>query len=208
VKAALRSKLDGNGRWQAFTPAADSLYRTARSRIQPIRDDRVSIGPPEAHLHPHLQRLVYPDFLRRRTHLESSVHPELERPATSVIMTTHSPHIVSVSPLSSLVLLRKTGDGSTEGSSTALLQLEDSDREDLEQYLDVTRGELLFAKGILLVEGDAELVCPAGVIQAHRLRSRRTWNNGLFGQWHKFCSVYQAAGSEGSQYPIRGHNGS
>lgn len=122
----------------------------------------LAIEEPEAHLHPHLQRLVYRDFLRRRTHLESSADPERGRPATSVIMTTHSPHIVSVSPLNSLVRLRKAGDGSTEGTSTALLGLEDSEREDLERYLDVTRGELLFAKGILLVEGDAELfVLPA-----------------------------------------------
>jgi putative ATP-dependent endonuclease of OLD family len=72
-------------------------------------------------------------------------------------MTTHSPHIVSVSPIASLVLLKQAANGSTEGVSTACLDLEDRDREDLERYLDVSRGEMLFAKGVLLVEGDAEV---------------------------------------------------
>jgi putative ATP-dependent endonuclease of OLD family len=60
------------------------------------------------------------------------------------------------------VLLRKSSHGGTEGVSTVQLELEKGEREDLERYLDVTRGEILFAKGVLLVEGDAELfVIPA-----------------------------------------------
>ncbi len=123
----------------------------------------LAIEEPEAHLHPHLQRLVYRDFLRRRPHQEGDVAEEPSRPATSVLMTTHSPHIVSVSPLKSLVLLRKSAnEESSEGVSTAELELKDKTRQDLERYLDVTRGEMLFAKGVLLVEGESEMyVVPA-----------------------------------------------
>jgi putative ATP-dependent endonuclease of OLD family len=65
---------------------------------------------------------------------------------------------VSVTPLRSLVVLRKKqGEDSTEGCSTANLDLSETDERDLERYIDVTRGEMLFAKGVLLVEGDAEL---------------------------------------------------
>jgi putative ATP-dependent endonuclease of OLD family len=60
--------------------------------------------------------------------------------------------------LDSFVLLRKAaGNGGTEGVSTANIALDDAERRDLERYLDVTRGEILFAKAVILVEGDAEL---------------------------------------------------
>ena len=65
---------------------------------------------------------------------------------------------MSVAPLRSLVVLRKSpGQNSSEGVSTANLDLDEKEVADLERYLDVTRGELLFARGVLLVEGDAEL---------------------------------------------------
>lgn len=107
----------------------------------------LGIEEPEAHLHPHLQRLTFRHFLEQRGAGGN----------TTILLTTHSPHIVSVAPLRTLVVLRRAADGeSTEAVSTARVQLTDDDVADLERYLDVTRGEIVFSRGVLLVEGDAE----------------------------------------------------
>lgn len=115
----------------------------------------LAIEEPEAHLHPHLQRNVFRSLLRGRTYVPKKPK-DAELPSTTILLTTHSPHVTSVAPLRSLVLLRSSPKGTT-AVSTAGLQLEPQEEEDLERYLDVTRAEMLFARGVLLVEGDAEV---------------------------------------------------
>ncbi|OXS72074.1 ATP-dependent nuclease [Priestia filamentosa] len=100
----------------------------------------LAIEEPESHLHPVLQRLIYKDVMKKNT---------------SVLMTTHSPHITSVAPLESIVHLHSLDNG-TNIKSTASLKLNDRERKDLARYIDVKKGELYFGKGIILIEGIAE----------------------------------------------------
>lgn len=119
------------------------LLRESKGEDEGYQYTIVAIEEPEAHLHPHLQRLVFRDFLKRS-----------EMP---VILSTHSPNIVSIAKPDWFVVLSKR-DSETRGKSTfALATLSNEVKRDLSRYLDVNRGEVVFAKGIILVEGDAEV---------------------------------------------------
>jgi putative ATP-dependent endonuclease of OLD family len=63
--------------------------------------------------------------------------------------------LAAVAPLRSIVQLRCSA-GATRAYSLARLPVTAEELDDLERYLTATRSELLFARGVLFVEGDAE----------------------------------------------------
>jgi putative ATP-dependent endonuclease of OLD family len=110
----------------------------------------VAVEEPEAHLHVSLQRQLFSYLLRSEA---------------SLILTTHSPHIAAVAPLSSFVVLRATNNG-TIGQTTAGLPLTSEQSTDMERYIDVSRAEILFASAVILVEGLGELYVMPSIAKA------------------------------------------
>lgn len=100
----------------------------------------VAIEEPEAHLHPHLQRMIFKNSMEN--------HP--------LILTTHSQNLVNtISDIRDIVVLNNK-DNTTNVSSLANLNMTDIELKNIQRYLDVNRSEILFAKGVILVEGIAE----------------------------------------------------
>ncbi len=99
------------------------------------------IEEPEAHIHTHIQKTLF---------------SKIKSKNTQVIISTHSTHISDASKISAVNILCK------EFQKTKVFQpsngLNSIQIAGIERYLDAVRSTLLFAKGVILVEGDAELI--------------------------------------------------
>mgnify|MGYP001282079223 CR=1 FL=1 len=102
----------------------------------------------EAHLHPQAQ-------LRLIEYLQS----ESEKFGIQLILTTHSPILASKMKLANLIICK---NGNAYPMGDQFTHLEKGDYRFLERFLDSTKANLFFARGVILVEGDAEnLLVPA-----------------------------------------------
>lgn len=97
------------------------------------------IEEPEAHIHNHIQKTLFNNLAYKDT---------------QIVYSTHSTQISEVSKISSMNILARTDNGCVAFQPANGLQ--NSKVEHLERYLDAIRSNLLFARGVLLVEGDAE----------------------------------------------------
>ncbi|HLF50938.1 ATP-dependent nuclease [Flavobacterium sp.] len=97
------------------------------------------IEEPEAHIHTHIQKTLF---------------DKLDYSDTQIIYSTHSTYISEVSDVSSInILAKKRNYAEVYQPSVGL----DSKKiTQIQRYLDSVRSNLLFAKGVILVEGDAE----------------------------------------------------
>lgn len=110
-------------------------YKTSR---QPIANFLL-IEEPEAHIHTHVQKTLF-DRVKFKN--------------TQIIYTTHSPQISEVSEVQRVNVLGR------EGAEWIAMQpssgLEQQQIIGINRFLDAIRSNLLFARSVLLVEGDAE----------------------------------------------------
>lgn len=103
------------------------------------------IEEPEAHLHPQLQ-----------TRLLRFLSEAAKRQSVQVIVTTHSTVLASAVPVQSI--LHMACAPHSIATPLSACGLEDTSRRFIDRWLDVTKSNLLFARGLLLVEGIAEAI--------------------------------------------------
>lgn len=97
------------------------------------------IEEPEAHIHNHIQKTLF---------------DKLDYGDTQIIYSTHSTQISEVSNVENInILAKKLNYAEVYQPSTGLGP---ENINQIQRYLDAVRTNLLFAKGVILVEGDAE----------------------------------------------------
>ncbi|ENK6701000.1 AAA family ATPase [Yersinia enterocolitica] len=110
-------------------------YQKARQSIANF----LLIEEPEAHIHTHIQKTLF---------------DKLQYEDTQIIYSTHSTHISEVSNIQNVNILgRENYRCEAYQPATGLAPEEVGN---VQRYLDAVRSNLLFAKSVVLVEGDAE----------------------------------------------------
>jgi putative ATP-dependent endonuclease of OLD family len=105
------------------------------------------IEEPEAHIH-----------AQRQLKILKSLQNEAKDKGIQVFVSTHSPLLASVVKLENMIYVQGAKAFSMSREET---ELEKTGYNFLERFLDATKSNLFFAKGVMIVEGDAEnLVLP------------------------------------------------
>ncbi|MFZ3058606.1 MAG: AAA family ATPase [Candidatus Methanoperedens sp.] len=126
----------------------------------------LALEEPEAHLHPQAQRHIF---------------EQLNNIMGQKFISTHSPYISSQSPLQSIRHFNKKGE-STDVNPINLDTLDAEDIRKLNREVIYTRGELLFARALVLFEGETE-------DQALPIFAKKYWGRYPFELGISFLSV-------------------
>lgn len=153
------------------------------------------VEEPEAHLHPQLQDRVM-DLLKQH----SKEVPDGER-RVQVVMTTHSPSLVSSADIETMTMVYK---GQTYPLASGHTKLQKTDYSFLQRFIDATKANLFFARGVMMVEGPAEaILLPTLAETCGRSFSKHgvsIVNVGHTGLYH-YARILQRQ-SPGPEYPV------
>lgn len=105
------------------------------------------IEEPEAHLHPQLQELVH-TFLSTTKQGDTNIQ---------IIFTSHSPTLATKVDIDNINLIYENAH-KKYCLPFSEANLTDVDKTYLKKYLDVTKSQMFFAKGIIFVEGISEAI--------------------------------------------------
>ena len=140
------------------------------------------VEEPEAHLHPQLQERVVALLQNAKDGSEDTLQ---------VVLTTHSPTIAAGAAVESMALMVGGRVFSLEPECT---NLEKSDYEYLRRFLDATKANLFFARGVAIVEGPAEALLLPAIAEAAGVPFARygvsVVNVGDVGLYH-YARVFQ-----------------
>jgi len=114
-----------------------------RAVVEPSSYMALLIEEPEAHLHPQLQTIFF-KYLHN-----------LNQEHFQIFISSHSPTITAKADLNSLITLQQQSHKIT---ALPLIQsdLSPDNRRYLQKFLDVTKSQLFFANGVIIVEGISE----------------------------------------------------
>lgn len=104
------------------------------------------VEEPEAHLHPQYQNTFF------------SYLNELRTRGVQIFITSHSPTITAKSDIENIIIFQKQGEKIAPFCFSKLTEADYSsqNRNHLRKFLDVTKSQLFFANGVILVEGISE----------------------------------------------------
>lgn len=149
--------LNGNGDKQKFFQlfqnglGYNNLIYTAtvlgdlkrKRELEPETYIALLIEEPEAHLHPQLQNIFF-NYLSGLNNL-----------GFQIFITSHSPTITAKAPLDSLIVLQNQNE-TIHSLSLKKSALTPHHKKYLHKFLDVTKSQLFFANGVIMVEGISE----------------------------------------------------
>lgn len=165
---------------------------------QPQQLPYLLIEEPEAHLHPQHQSLFMHVLEQRAAPLaEGQTGQQVQ-----VLISTHSPQLAASADLDAMVMMIGHRAFSLAKGKT---NLSEDDYAFLRRFLDATKANLFFARGLVIVEGDAEnILLPAIAKKINRSFGKNgvsivnVGHRGLF----RYSRIFQRADNAEMGVPV------